>query len=172
MTKIEAPQAADQAPVAGALQISKPDLINEGAANVCNAAAAAAAQLLLPNGRFAPLASFTANTPRTKGSVLHPDPAPGRRHRQGSPARRHALLPAGAARAHPAQPHLRLAHVPVLRGRWAHDTVAQDAPGRLCGARRGPRPDRGAERRAQGPDLSRGLGAVERFTCRRRQGGH
>lgn len=34
MTKVEAPQGADQAPVKGALKVSRPDLVNEGAKNV------------------------------------------------------------------------------------------------------------------------------------------
>uniref|UniRef100_L2FG05 Nadh-dependent flavin n=1 Tax=Colletotrichum fructicola (strain Nara gc5) TaxID=1213859 RepID=L2FG05_COLFN len=60
MTKIEAPQAADQAPVAGAMQISKPDLINEGAANV---------------PYFTPIqhpAAGTARDPQPSGTLFSP----------------------------------------------------------------------------------------------------
>ncbi|KAJ0338434.1 hypothetical protein COL154_012883 [Colletotrichum chrysophilum] len=60
MTKIEAPQAAGQAPVAGALQISKTDLINEGAANV---------------PYFTPIqhpAAGTARDPQPSGTLFSP----------------------------------------------------------------------------------------------------
>ncbi|KAK2762039.1 nadh-dependent flavin [Colletotrichum kahawae] len=60
MTKIEAPQGADQTPVTGALQISKPDLINEGATNV---------------PYFTPIqhpAAGTARDPQPSGTLFSP----------------------------------------------------------------------------------------------------